>query len=53
MSEDGLSSEEFAAIAEEAYIFSFPMLMGYRFGFATFLVPSLPSYRGSDERDAR
>ena len=22
------------------------MLMGYRFGFATFLVPSLPSYRG-------
>ncbi len=38
--------EEARAIAEEAYIFSFPMLMGYRFGFAQFLVPSLPTYRG-------
>ncbi len=40
------SSKELAALAEEAYIFSFPMLMGYRYCFATFLVPSLPSYRG-------
>lgn len=40
------SAEESAAIAEQAYIFSFPMLMGYRYCFATFLVPSLPSYRG-------
>ena len=47
MSCDRLSLEELAAIAEEAYIFSFPMLMGYRYCFATFLVPSLPSYRGS------
>ncbi len=47
MSCDRLSPEELAAITEEAYIFSFPMLMGYRYCFATFLVPSLPSYRGS------
>ncbi len=33
------------AIAEEAYTFSFPMLMGYRYGFATYLMPSLPSYK--------
>jgi hypothetical protein len=46
MGVERLSPEEFADIAEEAYIFSFPMLMGYRYCFATFLVPSLPSYRG-------
>jgi hypothetical protein len=40
------TAEEFRAIAEEAYTFAFPMLMGYRYGFATFLVPSLPSYKG-------
>ena len=38
--------DELSAIAEEAYVFSFPMLMGYRYCFATFLVPSLPSHRG-------
>jgi len=43
---DHLSPEEFADIAEEAYVFSFPMLMGYRYCFGTFLLPSLPSYRG-------
>ena len=41
-----ITAAEAQAIAEEAYIFSFPMLMGYRFGFATFLTPSLPSYKG-------
>ena len=41
-----MSPEEIATIAEEAYIFSFPMLMGYRYGFATFFAPPLPSYRG-------
>ena len=41
-----LTLSEIEAAAEEAYIFSFPMLMGYRFGFATFLAPPLPSYRG-------
>ena len=40
------TAEEARAIAKEAYIYSFPMLMGYRYGFATFLVPELPSYRG-------
>jgi hypothetical protein len=43
---DGPTLDEVEATAEEAYIFSFPMLMGYRYGFATFLAPSLPSYRG-------
>ena len=38
--------EEIEKITEEAYIYAFPMLMGYRFAFATFMVPSLPSYRG-------
>jgi hypothetical protein len=37
---------EIKKIAEEAYIYAFPMLMGYRYAFATFLVPELPSYRG-------
>lgn len=46
MVESGMSSEEIAAIAEEAYVFSFPMLMGYRACFGAFLVPSLPSYSG-------
>jgi hypothetical protein len=42
-----LSFEEISSIAEDAYVFSFPMLMGYRYAFATFLEPSLPSYRGT------
>ena len=46
MVESAVSSEELAAIAEEAYLFSFPMLMGYRACFGAFLVPSLPSYSG-------
>lgn len=41
-----LNPQEIEKISAEAYIFSFPMLMGYRFAFATFLTPSLPSYRG-------
>ena len=40
------TADELTAIAREAYTFCFPMLMGYRFLFATFLVPSLPSHRG-------
>jgi hypothetical protein len=40
-----LDAREVAAIVEEAYIFFFPMLMGYRFAFGSFLVPSLQSYR--------
>ena len=41
-----LTIQEIEKIAEEAYIYAFPMLMGYRFAFATFLTPGLPSYRG-------
>jgi hypothetical protein len=41
-----LTNQEIKKIAEEAYIYTFPMLMGYRFAFATFLMPGLPSYRG-------
>lgn len=43
---EDLSSEEISAIAREAYIYSFPMMMGYRFGYATFLEPNSPTYRG-------
>lgn len=41
-----LTSQEIEKIAEEVYIYTFPMLMGYRYAFATFLTPGLPSYRG-------
>ena len=41
-----LTPQEIEKVAEEAYIYSFAMLMGYRFAFATFLMPGLPSYRG-------
>jgi len=37
---------ETTRIAEEAYVYAFPMLMGYRFAFASFLMPGIPSYRG-------
>lgn len=40
------TADEISGIAEEAYVFAFPMLMGYRFVFASFLVPHLPTYRG-------
>lgn len=42
----GNTDQDVAATIEEAYAYAFPMLMGYRFAFATFLAPSLPSYRG-------
>lgn len=32
-------------VARDAYEFFFPMLMGYRYLFASFLVPELPSHR--------
>jgi len=38
--------EEISAIAEEAYVYAFPMLMGYRYGYATFLQPASPTYAG-------
>lgn len=41
-----ISLEETKQIAEEAYIYAFPMMMGYRFAYATFLQPASPAYRG-------
>jgi hypothetical protein len=41
-----LSAQEIEEAAKEAYIYAFPMLMGYRVAFATFLTTGLPSYRG-------
>lgn len=38
--------QEAQQIAEEGYVYAFPMLMGYRFALASFLMPGLPSYRG-------
>jgi hypothetical protein len=43
---NNITPEEAKQIAEEAYIYAFPMLMGYRFGYATFLQPASPGYRG-------
>jgi hypothetical protein len=37
-----MEKNQIEKIAEEAYVFAFPMLMGYRFGFASFMVPGLP-----------
>lgn len=36
--------QDLADIARDAYVFFFPMLMGYRYLFGSFLVPELPSH---------
>jgi len=41
-----ITPKEVQQIAEEAYIYAFPMMMGYRFAYATFLQPASPAYRG-------
>ncbi|MEJ2737074.1 MAG: DUF1254 domain-containing protein, partial [Anaerolineae bacterium] len=41
-----ITQKKIREIAEEAYIYAFPMLMGYRYAFASFLMPGIPSYRG-------
>ena len=41
-----ITTQEAEKIAEEAYIFSFPMVMGYRAVFGSFLYTASPSYRG-------
>ncbi len=46
MIEEPLVAEDVSAIAEEAYVYAFPMLMGYRYGYATFLQPKSPVYAG-------
>ncbi|MEA3503441.1 MAG: cell envelope protein, partial [Actinomycetota bacterium] len=43
---DSTTTNGIQAIAEEAYIYAFPMLMGYRFAYATFLQPASPVYAG-------
>jgi hypothetical protein len=41
-----ITSKEIETTIEEAFIYAFPMLMGYRFAFGAFLMPGIPSYRG-------
>jgi hypothetical protein len=41
-----LTQAEISEIAAEAYVYAFPMLMGYRYGYATFLQPAARSYAG-------
>jgi hypothetical protein len=41
-----MTATEAKAIAREAYLFAFPMLMGYRFAYATYLQLASPAYRG-------
>jgi hypothetical protein len=36
---NNITRQEIKQVAEEAYIYAFPMLMGYRYAFATFLRP--------------
>ena len=45
MTSDHPDATEIEAIAEDAYQFFLPMLMGYRFAWATFIEDSLPSFR--------
>lgn len=44
--DESLAKDEISAIAKDAYIYSFPMMMGYRFAYATCLQPASPAYKG-------
>jgi hypothetical protein len=46
MIQESLTAEDVSAIAAEAYVYAFPMLMGYRYGYATFLQSASPAYAG-------
>ena len=46
MGQESLTREQVSVIASEAYVYAFPMLMGYRYGYATFLQPASPVYAG-------
>jgi hypothetical protein len=46
MIDEKLSPSELSTRAEEAYIYAFPMLMGYRYLFASFVAQGAPTYRG-------
>ncbi len=41
-----VGGDEARALARDAYVMFFPMLMGYRYLFGSFLAPRLPSHRG-------
>lgn len=41
-----ITPQEATQIAKEAYIYAFPMLMGYRFAYGAFLNAQAPGYRG-------
>lgn len=40
-----MNTDHVSTIAEEAYLYAFPMLMGYRFLFGSYLAKGAPSYR--------
>lgn len=46
MIDSALGSDEISDIAEEAYVYAFPMLMFYRATYALHLQPALPTYVG-------
>lgn len=50
MAGEATDRQDLADVAREAYSFFFPMLMGYRYLFGSFLVPSLPSHRAPMNR---
>ncbi len=45
MAETMTGRQDLADAARDAYAFFFPMLMGYRFMFGSFLAPELPSHK--------
>ncbi len=45
MADDTSGRQQLVEVARDAYVFFFPMLMGYRYLFGSFLVPELPSHR--------
>ena len=46
-----LTPSEITEITREAYLYAFPMLMGYRYGYATYLDPDSPAYRNAAKPD--
>lgn len=45
MAGEALDRQDLVDMARDSYAFFFPMLMGYRYLFGSFLVPELPSHR--------
>ncbi len=44
MTGEASDGQDLVDLARDAYVFFFPMLMGYRYLFGSFLVPELPSH---------